>query len=73
LMLTNAWTTASSRGTFDGQPGYRWELKKNDWQSGAMTELELDVFYPIRGGEQSIRMSTLVNEQVGLPPTPTTQ
>jgi len=65
LMLANAWTTAESRGTFsDDRPGYRWELKRNDWQSGAMTELDLDVFFPVRGHEESLRLSTLVNEQL---------
>jgi len=69
LMLANAWTTAESRGTFgDDRPGYRWELKRNDWQSGAMTELDLDVFFPVRGHEESLRLSTLVNEQL-VPPT----
>lgn len=68
LMLANAWTTAESRGTFsDDRPGYRWELKRNDWQSGAMTELDLDVFFPVRGHEESLRLSTLVNEQL-VPP-----
>ncbi len=73
LMINNAWTTAESRGTFDDRVGYRWELKKNDWQTGAMTELDLDVYFPVRGQEQSLRLSTLVNEQVGLPPDPTQQ
>jgi len=68
LMLANAWSTAESRGTFgDDRPGYRWELKRNDWQSGAMTELDLDVFYPVQGHEQSLRPSTLVNEQLVAP------
>jgi type II secretory pathway pseudopilin PulG len=71
LMLANAWTTAESRGTFsDDQPGYRWELKKGDWQTGAMSELTLDVFYPVQGVEQSLRLSTLVNEDLIAPTTP---
>jgi hypothetical protein len=73
LMINNAWTTAENRGNFDDRPGYRWELKKTDWQTGAMTELDLDVYFPVRGQEQSLRLSTLVNEQVGLPPDTTQQ
>jgi type II secretory pathway pseudopilin PulG len=65
LMLAQAWSTAESRGTFsDDRPGYRWELKKNDWQTGAMSELTLDVFYQVQGSEQSVRLSTLVNEEL---------
>jgi type II secretory pathway pseudopilin PulG len=66
LMLANAWTTAESRGTFD-HPGYRWELKKQDWQTGAMSELTLEIFYQVQGAEQSVKLTTLVNEEVGLP------
>ncbi len=62
LMLADAWTSAESRGTFsDDRPGYRWELKRNDWETGAMTELDLQVFYPVQGSEQSLQLSTLVN------------
>ncbi len=73
FMINNAWTSAESRGTWDDHPGYRWELKKNDWETGAMTELDLDVYFPVKGQEQSLRLTTLVNEQVGLPPDPTQQ
>lgn len=65
MMLGDAWTSESSRGEF-GQdwPGYRWEMKQADWNSGAMTELTLDVFYTVQGREQSVRLSTLVNESL---------
>lgn len=65
LMLAQAWTTSESRGTFgDDRPGYRWELKKNDWQTGSMTELVIDVFYTVQGSERSVELSTLVNEEL---------
>lgn len=67
LMLANAWTTAESRGTFPDHPGYRWELKRQDWQTGAMSELTLEVFYQVQGADQSVKLTTLVNEEVGLP------
>lgn len=65
LMLADAWTTAESRGDF-GQdwPGYRWELKRQDWQSGAMTELTLDVFFAVQGQEHEVRLTTLANESL---------
>jgi hypothetical protein len=65
LLLAQAWTTSESRGTFgDERPGYRWELQQADWNSGAMTELMLDVFFQVQGQEQSVRLSTLVNEEL---------
>ncbi len=65
LMLQDAWTTAESRGDFGQEwPGYRWELKRQDWQSGAMTELTLDVFFAVQGQEHNVRLSTLTNESL---------
>lgn len=70
LMLGDEWTTASSRGEFGTDwPGYRWELKKSDWESGAMTELDLTVYFQVQGTERSVILSTLVNESL----TQTTQ
>lgn len=66
LMLANAWSTAESRGTFDDHPGYRWELKRQDWPTADMSELTLEVFYQVQGAEQSVKLTTLVNEEVGL-------
>ena len=65
MMLADDWTSESGRGDFGEQwPGYRWELTKTDWETGAMTELALDVFYPVQGTEHSVRLSTLVNESL---------
>lgn len=70
LMIGNEWTTASSRGQFGTDwPGYRWELKKSDWEAGAMTELDLTVYFQVQGTERSVVLSTLVNESL----TETTQ
>jgi type II secretory pathway pseudopilin PulG len=63
LMLSNEWTSAGARGDFGVDwPGYRWELAKKDWQSGAMTELTVSVFYTVQGSERDLRLSTLVSE-----------
>ena len=65
LLLGDAWTSAESRGDFGTDwPGYRWELKKADWQTGAMTELVMDVIFTVQGREQDVRLSTLVNESL---------
>ena len=69
MMLADDWTSESGRGDFGDQwPGYRWELTKTDWETGAMTELALDVFYPVQGAEHSVRLSTLVNESLTAQP-----
>ena len=68
MMLGDAWTSESSRGDFGADwPGYRWEMKQADWNSGAMTELTLDVFFQVQGREHEVRLSTLVNESLNQP------
>ena len=65
LMLGDAWTSAGTRGDFGTEwSGYRWQLTKATWESGAMTELTLDVFYKVQGTEHNARLSTLVNESL---------
>ena len=74
LMLGNAWTSAGTRGDFGADmPGYRWQLTKATWQTGAMTELTLDVFYNVQGTEHDARLSTLVDESLTTGSTTTTQ
>lgn len=63
IMLGNAWAAEASRGDFGEQwPGYRWELSAAAWETSTMTELTLDVFYPVQGQEQDVRLTTLVRE-----------
>ena len=72
LTLGDAWSSAESRGDFGTDwPGFRWELKKTDWQTGAMTELVMDVFFTVQGREQDVRLSTLVNESLSTATTTT--
>jgi type II secretory pathway pseudopilin PulG len=63
ITIDTSWTTESSRGDFGDQwKGYRWELGKADWESGAMTELTMDVFYPVQGREYAVHLATLVSD-----------
>jgi prepilin-type N-terminal cleavage/methylation domain-containing protein len=65
MMLSDAWTTESNRGDFGAEwPGYRWEMAKADWESGAMTELTLNVFFQVQGQDQQVQLSTLVSESL---------
>ena len=73
LTLGDAWSSAESRGDFGTEwPGFRCELKKTDWQTGAMTELVMDVFFTVQGREQDVRLSTLVNESLSTAAATTT-
>jgi type II secretory pathway pseudopilin PulG len=68
LMLDQAWSSAGSSGDFGSEyPGYRYTLATSDWNSGAMTELLIEVYYQVQGSEHSARLSTLVNEALTEP------
>ena len=68
LMLGDAWSSAASRGEFGPDwAGYRWELARADWEAGEMTELNLDVVFPVQGSEHTVRLSTLVSELLTQP------
>jgi len=65
LMIDDEWSSATARGDFGVDwPGYRYELAKADWGNNAMTELTLDVFFPVQGQEHHVRLATLVNETI---------
>jgi type II secretory pathway pseudopilin PulG len=62
LMLDNAWSSSPSSGDFgEAWPGYRWEMRQGDWQSGAMTELTLSVFFKVQGQEHDVALTSLAN------------
>lgn len=62
LVIDDAWSGAESRGEFGPEwPGFRWELTQGSWEVDSMTELLMDVFFPVQGREQSIRLTTLVS------------
>ena len=71
LLLSDAWSSAGTRGDFGAdRSSYRWELSKTTWQTGAMTELKLDVFYKVQGSEHDTRLSTLVSTSLSTGTTP---
>lgn len=63
MIVESTWSSAGTRGDF-GQdwPGYRWQLTQTSWTTGSMTELTMDVFFPVQGREQSIRLATLATQ-----------
>ena len=62
LLIDNTWSTGESRGEFGQEwPGFRWELTRGTWEIDSMTELTMEVFFPVQGNEQSVRLTTLVS------------
>lgn len=62
LTLNSAWQSGEARGEFGKEwPGYRWEASQASWELDSMTVLSLEVFFPVQGREQSVRLATLVN------------
>jgi len=63
MVVEQTWSSSGSRGDF-GQdwPGYHWQLTQSTWTTGNMTELTMDVFFPVQGREQSIQLGTLASQ-----------
>jgi type II secretory pathway pseudopilin PulG len=65
-LVGNSWQTSSSNtGDFGaGYPGFRWQATQQNWQGDStniMTELAVEVFFPVQGKDHSVRLTTLVN------------
>jgi prepilin-type N-terminal cleavage/methylation domain-containing protein len=62
LVATAQWNGgASLSGNFEpDHPGYQWSASTSDWQSGSMTELDVQVTWTARQHPQSVTVSTLV-------------
>jgi len=62
LVLNNAWAAGGTRGDFgQDQPGMRWQATQSTWDMDAMTVLTVEVFFPAKGQERSVSLSTLVS------------
>ncbi|MES2570244.1 MAG: type II secretion system protein [Verrucomicrobiota bacterium] len=62
LLPGNAWSNGETRGECGPEwPGYRWEMTREEWQSGKMTQLTMRVFFPVQGQEHEVQVSTLVS------------
>ena len=62
LTLNNAGASGETQGDFGkAWPGYRWQMSQAQWKAGTMTELTMEVFFPVQGKERSIRLATLIS------------
>jgi type II secretory pathway pseudopilin PulG len=73
-LIGNEWQTDPGSGDFGtNYPGYRWQMTQNTWAADAtnpMTELSVEVFFPVQGREQSVKLTTLVNPSATTTQTP---
>ena len=65
-LIDGNWASATTNAGDFGQdyPGFHWEMKQETWQGDTvnlMTQLTMEVFFPVQGGEHSVRLATLVN------------
>jgi Tfp pilus assembly protein PilV len=58
---TEEWLLSDGEGDFDEDwPGYTWAMETETWTDEAMMLLTAEVFFPVRGREYSVRVSTVV-------------
>ena len=66
MLIGNAWQgQANGSGDFGADfPGYRWQLTQAQWTgdaAAALTQLKVEVFFPVQGSEHSVALTSLVN------------
>lgn len=64
LTIGDLWQSSDSAGSFEDDPGYRWELatKSVTVSETTMRQLEVTVYGPARRGDRSFVLTTLVPE-----------
>jgi type II secretory pathway pseudopilin PulG len=62
---TDVASTMGSGGDFGTDwPGYRWQMTQGTWDQdtvNTMSQLSVEVFYPVQGSERSVTLTTLVS------------
>lgn len=65
MVVESSWSSSGTGGDFgEDWPGYRWELKKSDWNTGSVTELTMNVFFQVQGQERSVQLGTLATDSL---------
>jgi type II secretory pathway pseudopilin PulG len=61
-LVTTNWNTGTQSGTVtDGGLPFHWTLTSQSWPADAMQLLTVEVQYPARGRDYSVKLSTLAN------------
>lgn len=64
---------SAGRGDFGADyPGFRWESRQEAWTvDGNLTQLTVEVFFPVQGRERSVTLTTLLSNSAstGTPST----
>jgi hypothetical protein len=61
-MVTGQFLQSTGSGTVqEGTLSYRWDMQLDTWTEGNLCLMTVRVKYPVQGGEQEIRLSTLVD------------
>jgi type II secretory pathway pseudopilin PulG len=62
LVVTRQWQTSAQNGsTQEGPVPYRWVMRLEPWNQGALRLLTVQVTFPVQGQDYDVRLSTLVD------------
>ena len=62
LVVTRQWQTSSQNGSMqEGPVQYRWVMRLEPWNQGALRLLTVQVTFPVQGQDYDVRLSTLVD------------
>lgn len=61
MIVTGQWQDSAHSGNFGRERnGYRWKLLNENWNTGSMRLITLEVIYEVQNQEYSVLLSTLV-------------
>ncbi len=61
-LVTTNWSQGTQSGAvMEGQTTYKWSLTSENWNQDAMQVISVEVKYPVRGQDYSVKLSTLAN------------
>ena len=62
LVVTRQWQTSAQNGSIqEGPVPYRWTMRLEPWNQGALRLLTVQVTFPVQGQDYDVRLSTLVD------------
>ena len=65
LVTTGQWQRSTQNGTAqEGLREYRWTVRLEPWNQGALRVMTVQVFFPVQGQEYDVHLSTIVDPTV---------
>lgn len=62
LLVTGQWRQSAQSGTIqEGPQQFRWQMRLEPWNQGALRLMTVQVTFPVQGRDYDVRLSTIVD------------